>query len=278
MKTKIISVLLIFTIIFSATAFIASATENDVTSGEYGENLMWDFDEETGTLSISGNGDMYECSTSERPWKFLYDRIKAVVVSDGVTRISDGAFIDFPELTDITIGKNVKTIGRYAFAYCTSLTEITIPDSVTSIAAEAFGYCDIFKKINIGSGLESLDVGPFVYSFKLENITVSPQNPYLSIDEHGVLFDKDKTVLLVYPTGKPDTEYTIPDSVTTVNYGAFHFAQNLISIKAPNSIKSIGSNAFYACTNLTDFSIPRNTVTINDLAFVGCKLKNITLP
>ena len=278
MKTKIISVLLIFTIIFSATAFVASATENVVMSGEYGENLMWDFSEETGTLTISGNGDMYECSTSERPWEFLYDRIKAVVVSDGVTSISDGAFIDFPELTDITIGKNVKTIGRYAFAYCTSLTEITIPDSVTSIAAEAFGYCDIFKKINIGSGLESLDVGPFIYSFKLENITVSPQNPYLSIDEHGVLFDKDKTVLLIYPSGKPDTEYTIPDGVKTVNFGAFHFSQSLKSIKAPDSIETIGSNAFYACTSLENFSIPRNTVQINDYAFMGTKITNITLP
>lgn len=279
MKTKIISVLLIFTIILSATAFVASATENVVMSGEYGENLMWDFNEETGTLTISGNGDMYECSTSEMPWQeVLYDRIKAVVVSDGVTSICDGAFIDFPELTDITIGNDVKTIGRYAFAYSASLTEVTIPDSVTSVANEAFGYCDLLKKINVGSGLQSMDAGTTYCSFNIESITVSSQNPYLSNDENGVLFNKDKTVLLIYPSAKIDTEYTIPDGVKTVQYGAFHFAQSLKSIKAPDSIETIGSNAFYACTNLTDFSIPRNAVTINDLAFLDCKLKNITLP
>ncbi len=278
MKTKIISALLILTIMFSAITLFASATEVTVTSGECGENLVWNFNAETGTLSVVGNGDMYDYASVRRPWESLTRNIHSVVFSDGVTSIGSCAFISCSNLSNLIIGNNVKTIGDHAFAYNTSLTEITIPDSVTSIGTESFGYCELLKKITVGSGLECMNATMFTYCFELENITVSSQNAYLSSDKNGVLFNKDKTVLLVYPFGKADTNYAIPDGVTTINTGAFNFSENLISIKAPDSINFIGNNAFYSCVNLTEFSIPKNTVSIGNYAFAGCNITNITLP
>lgn len=278
MKKRIISALLIFAIIFSATTLVASASEAIITSGECGEDLVWNFDSETGTLSIDGSGDMSEYPSNEIPWSKLSDKINSVVVSDGVTSISKYAFISLPNLTNVIIGNSVKSIGTAAFAYSSSLSEITIPDSVTSIAQEAFSYCDILKNITIGSGLKNMDSLSVCYSFELENITVSSQNPYLSSDENGVLFDKDKTVLLVYPCGKTDTYYAIPESVTTISLGAFLCAENLISVKAPDNITSFGEHAFYGCNNLSDFSIPKSTVSIGVYAFCGCNFASIILP
>ncbi|MBQ4155493.1 MAG: leucine-rich repeat protein, partial [Clostridia bacterium] len=87
-------------------------------------------------------------------------------------------------------GKPVTSIGDRAFLYCSSLTSITIPDSVTSIGEDAFAWCE-----------------------SLTSITVDENNEkYCSVDD--VLFNKDKTELIKYPSRKQEISYTIPDSVT----------------------------------------------------------------
>ena len=69
------------------------------------------------------------------------------------------------------------SIGDSAFSYCTSFSSITIPDSVTSIGDWAFKFC---------SNITSIDVA------------VNNKN-YISVN--NVLFNKDKTFLMVFPCG-----------------------------------------------------------------------------
>lgn len=84
---------------------------------------------------------------------------------------------------------------------------------------------------------------------KLESITVHPDNTVYSSDESGVLFNKDKTELLTYPSGNKQKEYVIPQGVTTIWYNDF---ANCSKLYIPYSVKTIEEDAFYYSTNITD--------------------------
>ena len=108
------------------------------TSGTCGENLKWELD--NGTLTISGTGEM--CTNYEDvPWYNSVSNIKKIVIKQGVAGIGDCAFSNCGSLTSITIPSSVTSIGGGAFYRCTSLTSITIPSSVTGIGNSAFGDC-----------------------------------------------------------------------------------------------------------------------------------------
>ncbi len=65
------------------------------------------------------------------------------------------------------------------------------------------------------------------------------------IYEDHVLFNKNKTILIAYRA--KETNYTIPNSVTTIGEGAFRDCDSLTSINIPNSVTTIEDRAFYGC-------------------------------
>ena len=90
-----------------------------------GENLMWFWDTQTGTLTIRGSGEM--CSfdlPKDAPWDDLRSDITAVVLEEGVTTVGEIAFYDCTDLTSVTIPVTVTNIKEYAFDSCTKLTDV----------------------------------------------------------------------------------------------------------------------------------------------------------
>ena len=81
------------------------------------------------------------------------------------------------------------------------------------------------------------------------------------MSESGIVFNKDKTSLIVYPAGKKGA-YTIPGSVTEIVMGAFAYCTELTSITIPDSVTSIYSMAFESCTGLTEVTIPDSVTWI----------------
>ena len=131
--------------------------------------------------------------------------------------------------------------------------------------------------IIINAGITSMDSSAFENCYNLTSITVDIENENYS-SENGILFNKDKTKIIRYSPGKSDSSYTIPNSVTTIDFGAFECCNNLTSITIPNSVTYIYRDAFRYCNNLTSVTIPNSVTSIGDWAFDGCNnLTNITV-
>ena len=171
-----------------------------------------------------------------------------VVIPSTISLSADGTAIVGSDYT-------VTSIGNQVFWGCRGLESITIPLSVTSIGESVFVFCT-----------------------SLTSIEVDPANTAFSSEE-GVLFNKDKTILIQYPTGNTRTEYKIPDSVTSIGDGVFDGCTNLTSITIPEGVTTIGESAFYQCINLSSIKIPSSVTSIGGSAFYGCSgLTTITIP
>ena len=171
-----------------------------------------------------------------------------------------------------SIRKGVKVIGNWAFYLCRSLTNINIPNSVTTIGKDAFAYCDSLTSITIPSCIVITIGNPFCGWHGILN-----NESKAFIYEDHVLFNKNKTTLIAYIA--KETNYTIPNSVTTIEEGAFSGCDSLTSINIPNSVKTIGKNAFMYCKCLTSINIPNSVTTIGNWAFKYCdSLTNINIP
>ena len=117
---------------------VVSSASDVIHNGTWGD-LSWELNETTGELTVSGEGAMDGFTySSTDAWLEYKDKIKSVIIEDGVTSISDCAFYDCDSLTSVTIGNSVTSIGFDAFCNCESLTSIEIPGSVTSIGYYAF--------------------------------------------------------------------------------------------------------------------------------------------
>ena len=197
-----------------------------------GANLTYQFDKESGVLTISGTGAMDDFdNTTIVPWEAYQDMMESVVVEEGVT-----------------------SIGRGAFSRHSALKTVQVPASVSDIDLGAFNECNSLQSITVVAG----------------------NSTYLS--ENGILFNKDKTVLLKYPAEKTGGVYSIPNTVSEIATAAFAKCSQLGNVRFPNGLKTIGNLAFLNCSGLTSITIPDSVTQIGATAFSSCTgLRQVTI-
>ena len=103
---------------------------------------------------------------------YVRDDITGVTIGNSVTSIGSHAFKGCTGLTSVTIGNKVESIGNSAFSYCTGLTSITIPDSVTSIGDYAFDCCTGLTSVTIGNKVKSIGSSAFYNCTGLTSVTI----------------------------------------------------------------------------------------------------------
>ncbi len=246
-----------------AGALNASAAYNFVV-----DNIYYEIN---GTnVSVTSNGD--NCYQGDLV-------IPSTVTNDGVvytvTKIASGAFDCCNRLTSVTLPPTLRIISFYAFCECNSLTSLTIPSGVTSINDGAFNYMR----------------GMLEYRVDTANTT------YCDVD--GVLFSKDKKKLVNYAEGRPDTAYTIPDGVTSINRmnnpylkhvdfpeglkriegWTFQDDDGLVSVLLPSSVYYLGPQSFAGCHSLETIVLGSGLTYMHQNIFaVNETLKSITCP
>ena len=204
--------------------------------------------------------------------------LTSVVMPDTVTSIGEGAFFECSSLTSVTISDSVTVIGDYVFSECVGLTSITIPDSVTLIGDGAFSGCESLTSVTIPAKVENIGGASFGYCSSLKSIEIDEKNKnYLS--ENGIIFSKEKKVIIAYPAGKTEESYNIPNIVTSIGDGAFSGCSSLTSITIPDSVTAIEDYAFYGCSSLTSVTIPDSITSISNGAFLECtSLMSVAIP
>jgi len=206
----------------------------------------------------------------------MCESLTSVTIPASVSSIGEGAFLGCESLASLTIPAGVTSIGKQAFFNCAALTSLTIPDGVTGIEDETFAGCSALTSITIGKNVTSIGQRVFAGCDGITSFDVAADNTnYCTVD--GVLFNKDKTTLIQYPSGK-EGAYTIPDGVTGFG-GAFYYCYGLTSLTIPDGVTGIDDDAFYGCVRLTSVSIPNSVTRIGDAAFAACiALESISIP
>jgi len=180
----------------------------------------------------------------------------------------------------VTIPPGVIGIGTAAFTNKPQLTAVNIPDSVTSIGDRAFANSQSLASIAFPASVSSIGSLALAGTPTLFSISVDVNNPIYSSDD-DVLFNKGKTSLIHYSLGKPQTSYSVPSGVTTIEDGAFTSASNLTSVIIPATVTSIGEEAFMGASALdsVNFAGTSTLVTIERRAFSNAvSLASITIP
>lgn len=197
-----------------------------------------------------------------------------------VTKIYDRAFYDCTKLTALTFAPGTVDIeiGNSVFAYCEALTEIVLPDTVKQLGQDVFYGCSELVTLTLPKSLSNFDSSIITSCYKLAAINFGADGNgdfYTSVD--GVVYNADKTQLVIYPAGKTSIELVVDANVKAIL--AYAFANNKVIQKVilPEGLVEIQERAFYKCQALTDINIPASVQLIDVEAFYYClNLANLT--
>ncbi|MBO5453437.1 MAG: leucine-rich repeat domain-containing protein [Clostridia bacterium] len=226
---------------------ISEIKNGEVYSGACGNTVTWSIDEASGVMTVYGDGEMSNFpDRASVPWHMYRTMIKVVKFDGNITSIGNNAFANSQNLTAVTLPETLKTIGNNAFENCVAIKRIAIPASTTAIGDNAFDNC--------------ASLSEFIASEDNKNFK----------SENGVLFNKNKTNIIIYPTAKALEEYVVPDTVTTINKGAFAYISSLKKLDLGKGVKTIGREAFFKVKSLVSVTGKSNIELIEQDAFREC--------
>jgi len=199
--------------------------------------------------------------------------------------IDFNTFFGCTSLANITLPASLKTLGGTCFSGCTALTSIVIPSGVQTLSYNTFQNCTALATATLPAQLKTIELNswanasPFTGCYNLESVSIDPSNIYYSTLD-GVLYDKNKTILVYCPTGRKGT-FTLPSTVITVGQCSMMDCKGLTAFDFGTSAPvTLEAGSFKRCTGLTAITIPASVTTLasNQYGgpFYGCDNLQIT--
>lgn len=175
--------------------------------------------------------------------------LESIKLPKNLVYIGEQAFVDCLSLKNIESPLSVKTIDFGAFVGCTDLSKIILTENIVKIHA-SFGLCSSLQDITIPSSVKELHSMSFAGCSKMENIYVDDDNTeFTSIN--GVVYSKSKDVLWIYPSGRKDEYFELPNGVTVIAAQSITYNEHLVSLYIPQSVRLIATESFFDSTNLS---------------------------
>ncbi len=217
--------------LINAILFGTESERHYFAAGKINENITW-YLYDNNELCITGEGDMVNyASASASPWYDRKDKIKTVVVSEGIT-----------------------SIGKNSFAECEGITEAYIYGYDVLLANSAFAGC--------------YDVNINCYSGSSAHAYAKRNNfAYTLLDGDSAGFTVMNGMITAYSGTSANP--VIPSGVTAIGSYAFMNNDTITSVVLPQSVTDIYTGAFANCENLERIIIPESVNTIASTAFSG---------
>ena len=247
------------------------------------EEGTWEFDDTTGTLTISGVWQDFYTGTQSAPWEKLKKNTKtpvlSVVFGENTKSIPVNALCGFKSLKSVTIPAGTEIIGNYAFMNCPALEQITLPDSLTEIGNGAFFECTALKSVTVPENVKLIGSEGFRGCTALKEITLPEKLTEIGsyvFQNTPWLADRRAENPLVIVNGIVIDGFTckgvvqIPDGVTEIAYSAFEKNQEMTEVVFADSVQKLGFRAFSDCEALEKVVIPKQIASVTDYAFFNC--------
>ncbi len=235
----------------------------------------------------TGHYDMNENVVKVCQNAFAYSSLSTIYLSSKLEQIDEDAFDCARNLTTVAFPNTLRSIGRFAFRNCQSLKSLILPNSIESIDEGAFRKClSLPEKIKLPASLYDIDGSTFRECPTVKQFEVATGSLYLSTID-GVLFNASKDILIMWPWGRQDKHYDIPEGTVTIGNNAFNMS-NLETVTFPLSLRVIREDAFYygkltkvvlpdgvqnidgafpRCDNITEIELPASLVALSDDTF-----------
>ena len=212
-----------------AVPTIAHATEPlSATSGDCGAtgqetSVKWEFDSATGTLTISGKGDMANYNDKfNPPWDPYKDKITNVVINEGVTSVGAYAFRNYPSITSIKLSSSVTIINNLAVRGCEKLEEVIFSENsqLQIIGGSAFGGCTGLTSIEIPKSVTEIRYAAFSTCSKLQTVTFADGSQVKTIAD-GAFYNCSNLATVIMKNVSPPTLYNNPFGAANPNLQIF---------------------------------------------------------
>ena len=203
-----------------------------------------------GCESQQTNASSNDLSSSQYTYEIANNSVKILTHKD------TGALnIVIPE----TIENNpVTTLGKDAFYNHKNTVSITLPQNLNTIEGSPFYRCYSLKNIVITKNVKYISCNPFFRSSSLENITVDKENLYFS-DIDGVLFNKEQTLLISYPEGKQEINYTVPETVEQLAVDSFGYHPNIKNLTIKANVKKMPDGNMFVYPDDITLHVEKNS-------------------
>ncbi|MCM1258516.1 MAG: leucine-rich repeat protein [Roseburia sp.] len=175
--------------------------------------------------------------------------IPATITSDGVkykvTKIADKAFQKNKKLTKITLGSNIKTIGKNAFDGCTKLKTVKLDTNLVTIGNYAFRGCTAITSITIPKKVKTINKNAFDGCKKLKTLKLGA-----SVETIGNYAFRGCAAM---------TSVTLPKKVKTIGTKAFQNCKKLKKVTINSTVlKKVGSGAFKGIKSNATIKVPKS--------------------